>query len=149
MLRFAGRSPLRDSSHTEEAGIRFFRWRKKQICRAPRTLSLGIGGAGLALRLTPHLRLGALIFSPEAACGDAPTAESSARLSREAAALVRWTILPVVHSHFTGRVKWGWEIECLMLGERRVTWTHGPAESRSPLWVQTGHIGNTIGQAHR
>ena len=57
-------------------------------------------------------------FSPEAACGDSPTWESSARLSREAVALVRWRFLPAVHSHCNGLVKWSWRIGCSMLGGR-------------------------------
>ena len=58
-------------------------------CRAPRTQSLGIGGAGVGAQASP-------ILSPEAACGGSPTAESSARLSREAVALVRRGFFPVV-----------------------------------------------------
>ena len=67
------------------------------VCRAPRSQPLGIGGVGVGTQadcrtcVTPHLRLGLCLLSPEAACGDHPLSESSARLSREAAALVRWT----------------------------------------------------------
>ena len=105
VLRFAGRSPLPDSSHKEEAGRRFFGG--ERLPRAAHPVPRDRRG-GVGAQADPALALGALIFRRKPLAGIRPLSESSARLSREAAALVRWTILPTVHSHCRGLVKCGW-----------------------------------------
>ena len=116
MLRFADRSPLPDSSHKEEAG------RRSSVAKEAEDGLLSaahpVPRTGVGARADPALAFGALIAFAGSRLRGFTHLESSARLSREAVALVRWTFLPTVHSHCKGRVKWSWEIGCLMLGER-------------------------------
>ena len=104
MLRFAGRGPLPDSSRKEKAGIRFFGGERSSdglLSAAHPVPRRGWVGA----QADPALAFGVLISFAGSRLRGFARLESSARLSREAVALVRWMILPTVHSHCTGRVK--------------------------------------------
>ena len=128
LLRFAGRSPLPDGGHKEEAGIRFFGGERSGdgLLSATHPVPRDRRGWGW--------RSGLPILSPEAACGDSPTWGEQRETVPGSCRAVRWTILPVVHSHCTGRVKWraaGWAWTCVQAASaRRPT---RPARRRAPL----------------
>ena len=72
VLRFAGRSPLRDSSRTEEAGIRFFGG--ERLPRAAHPVPRDRRG-GVGAQADPALAFGALIFRRKPLAGMRPPGE--------------------------------------------------------------------------